>query len=201
MSRYASYLPPKRRGWTVWKIVAIAALSVLVVIGILFAIFLWYFLTSPHGTTDVKDYSKTVRGWDSDGLVMPREIPADATDVRFTSLDPFLQGGGWVQVAYRLPEDEFNSTLADIKTHAIADYSAGDDEKTIASKRFAACQKAASRPLGIGFSWHIDDTDYRWPSGYHVYVYSDTCTFNHGLARGAAVNPDTYEVVYGIDDW
>lgn len=199
MTEHARPAAKKKVPW--WAVVLI----VVVVVALVLFVALRALASSliPHEVTSVRDYPETAEKWDPQEQVLPRQVPAAATSVRFSSMEPFLQGGGWAQISYVLPQADFDAAEADIESKAKGAYWSTDSDETIEAVRWQVCGKEDTddhHSMGAGLFWHFGTT-YAWPEGYRIFLYDDTCTSNHWTSYGAAVNEQTHEVVYAIESW
>lgn len=182
--------------------IGLAVLLVVLCVVTFIGIGVYSFMAATRIETRVVEYQDQYSDWQATGLVshFPAQVPANASDVRFSTTPGFLQGGGHFQLHMVLPAGEVQALTQQWTAKATYIY-----------------------PGGGGFFTQVNDSDGVATATYHtapspqtgdfppdftLYVLRSTDSasgpnpsWNHGQSCGVAINPVTNEVVYWAENW
>ena len=171
-----------------------------VVVGMLAAAY--WLLGPPEITTWVWRYPHILKDWKESALAdhFPDQLPASATNVRFSSFPGFLQGGAWIQVRMTLPAAEAKTVFEKASTLASQIQDGGS---TWATANLLEENKMPSTNFYTSGSQNRE-----FPRDYRIFVYHaepstkrETPDWNHGTSRGVVVSLERNEVIYYADRW
>jgi hypothetical protein len=154
----------------------------------------------PVTITDLRQYPTVLATWQGSGLVghFPAQIPAEATNVRFSAFPGFLQGGAHIQLRMQLPADAIQPIEAELEQatpHAYAgggffDHYNRDKDNNLPTTAFHTADSPGSK--------------YAFPEHYTLYVLQASGrsgSWNHGETSGTAVSTTASEVIYWAESW
>jgi hypothetical protein len=155
----------------------------------------------PEITTWVWRYPHILKHWKTSGLAdhFPAQLPASATNVRFSSFPGFLQGGAWIQVRMTVPAVEAKAVF-DTSTELARYTQDGGSSYTILE---------SSKVSLLSTRFYTSGSRNReFPEDYRIFVYDaqpsrkgENPSWNHGMSRGVVVSLQRNEVIYYADRW
>ncbi len=136
----------------------------------------------------------------------PRTIPDNAKNVKLYFAPGFAQGGTILQLRMQLPPDEIAALVDQFQTQAKRRYVPDGENNS---------PKAETSPDGVNvafdYRFHTgdhgpDEIPSDFPDDYAIYVLEDTrgvpeYDWNHPEHYGIAINEETSDVVYWMEDW
>lgn len=150
---------------------------------------------------DVKSYSQVREQiWSDKSLIkhFPKQIPADAKNVRFVYSPGYMQAGNILQLRLKQPQTKITALLAEYEKVALLKYRGGNSNEHV------------NKPNGVPttfFHTNDDTTDNSFPFNYEILVLGveDKCCkdfkWNHGNSYGVAINRQAEEIVYWTEEW
>ncbi len=151
---------------------------------------------APKRVTDDNKYSKVLAEWKSTTLVdhFPNAIPATATDVKFSALHRFLQGGGHIQLRMKLPNSEVRALYEDAAKKAKQTQDGGNSATLINEK---------DDGLHSACPYTLDFDPYEFPKDYRIFIFHAETpgSWNHGVGYGGVISLQRDEVIYYAENW
>lgn len=191
------WLTPKRenppQGVCIFRILGLISLGALAVITLPAELF----LSAIRGVHNHRKYAKILNEHRAEPYHneilshFPPKIPVKAKEVRFSYSPSFLQGGGHLQIAYKLPPAEIESLyehFSKIKTRSFPEKD--DRESRMPTAFYTSGTKETSFP--VGFEMMTLDECFKSRSS------NDD---NHGKSHGVAIHRANYQIVYWAEWW
>jgi hypothetical protein len=186
---------------TTRNILLIAAATLLLVTGAgLIALRSLLHSFPPDETTNPVDYANTLKQWSPTTLVshFPPTIPANATNIHFSTFPGFLQGGAWIQLRIQLPPDEIRSLESDFTKQTKRIYTHGGEIFTHLNEG-----QTHNLPTTNFYTADNPKSSTAFPPDYTFYVLKsrNAGNWNHGHSTGVVISTEKKEIIYWADQW
>lgn len=174
-----------------------AATLLLLTITVLLCLLLGFFSLFPREVTKLSRYAE-MHGKLEEPLksLFPENIPLDRSRARFSWMQPFLQGGGWLQLRLmKMPSEEIERNYQKFDQKKIAFYPGGDRDKHISQAKVVANDVFAA-------DFHTsDNTATEFPGDYSTFILRSEGDWNHGSSCGVTISRPRGEIVYWAEYW
>ncbi len=174
----------------------------------LFGLFLWSLISMSAETwrsatteiTNVRKYDEILKLWDKDLVShFPRPIPPDISNVSFSSLPKFLQGGAHVQLRYSASAQQISELYDGFTTKKTKSFFGGDKNDHVNMHEGAATT----------FFYTSGSSARNFPDDYEILVFDKvikeenkpTPHWNHGISHGVAISKKRNTIVYWAEAW
>ena len=191
------WLTPKKearpRGVYIFRIVGLLSVGALAVITLPTELF----FSALRGVSSPRKYAKILnehRAYPYYNEILnhfPPKIPVKAKGVRFSYVPSFLQGGGHLQIAYKLPPADIESLyeeFSNIKTRSFPEKHG--PESRIPTEFYTSGRRDTSFPAGFEVM-ALDEYFKSRP-------YNND---NHGRSHGVAIHRANHQIVYWAEWW
>ena len=165
-----------------------------------YSLFRMYQATTP--VESISKYESVLATWKQRGLVdhFPSRVPDSASEVRFSALEGFLQGGGHIQIRFKLPQARIESYYEDASSKA-KQFQDGGDAVTLVNSSDDGLWSTNPHTLDKSYSKFTDD--------YRIFIYDavpyqqdeEYKNWNHGASKGVVISLKRSEVIYYAEDW
>jgi len=169
------------------KVTIVNSIIVMMILAIVMFINLFSMLFTT-GSTEIKEirvYERVISyyGYPQNERIahFPKEIPANATNVRFNEFPQFLQGGSSVKLV-------FNTSLEEVERY----YNKYSDKAHI---RFTKGKESTNDNYWYTNSWKEKTGTVILPDGFEILIL-DSYSSNHGYSYGLAVSRELKEVYF-----
>lgn len=144
--------------------------------------------------TDVNRYSEVLNSGDKDSPLLahfPKEIPSEASNVRFAYQPRIMQGAMFLELLMTLPEaqiDELWSQYSNLEQYQFT------DDKTLNDipEPILFLIRNEDQELDRDFSIFFIDAQ---PAGNEDFIW------NHGTMYGVGINQTDLEIIYWLQYW
>lgn len=152
---------------------------------------------------EVSRYEKILsENWNTNSNLVehfPKDIPADAQNVKFSFFPGFMQGGAYIQLRYSINNNQIDALSNQFASRKIASFYGGNVNDHLSS----------DENIHTTYFYTNDSNNYTFPTDYEIVVLKaescdpEKCGFkwNHGESSGVAISKQRSEIVFWAESW
>lgn len=177
-----------------------AAIDIPCLLGLIISVFIIWgansFVNVTTRVTDPDDYLSVMSEyWKNSSLTthFPPKIPNDATNVKFSFLPGFLQGGSHIQLSYKLQPGKIEELYSTFLKKKVKSFRGGNKSIHINQKDGAPTTYYRTS----------EDAAQTFPYDFEIMTFDRKKykSYNHASCHGVAISKKRNIIVYWAEDW